>query len=107
MSPYEHLVNRLHERKNDAIAIRSNLAQQRYSPTVNYELYERTERTTTITRIPIYNADDELVRIEALHKLIVKHSVDEHNSCFSCGLVRGRSYCLTIELLAVSEGWTR
>jgi hypothetical protein len=107
MNPYEHLVNRLHERKDDAIRIRDNVMSLRYGPNLNYELRETDGRTTTITRIPIYNADDELVRIEALHKLIVKHSVDEHNSCFSCGLVRGRSYCLTIELLAVSEGWTR
>lgn len=92
MNPYEHLVNRLHEREADAIAIRANIAQQRFSPTVNYELYERTERTTTITRVPIYNADDELVRIAELRALL------EH--------YREAPDPVAIELLARSEGWT-
>lgn len=92
MNPFEHLVNRLHEREADAIAIRANIAQQRFSPTVNYELYERTERTTTITRVPIYNADDELVRIAELRALL------EH--------YREAPDPVAIELLARSEGWT-
>lgn len=92
MNPFEYLIAVLDEREADAIAIRANIAQQRFSPTVNYELYERTERTTTITRVPIYNADDELVRIAELRSLL------EH--------YREAPDPVAIELLARSEGWT-
>jgi hypothetical protein len=91
-APIEYLTAVLDEREADARRIRDNVMSLRYGPNLNYELRETDGRTTTITRIPIYNADDELVRIGELRSLLEYY--------------REAPDRVAVELLARSEGWT-
>lgn len=93
-APFEYLITVLDDRKADARRIKDNLARRGYAPSMSYELYEheREGRITTITKIPIYNVDAELVRIAELRALL------EH--------YREAPDPVAVELLARSEGWT-
>ena len=106
-TPHEHLFSVLLAREADATAIKANMSAMHYGSNVSYEVYERTERTTTIPRVRVYNVDDELLRLRKLRTLLGLHTLEER-TCVSCGKI-GSSYwaCPTIELLAESEGWER